>query len=123
MSVIVFILTKKFKWITIHLMILPFSADIYISLCLESPYSTANQLDSRNLKDNYLCLHIGLCVQNVCWKGDIIYNSILVISILRIRYNREHIHQLFIHTCQVFIQIRRLLKKKPTRFTYRCNES
>lgn len=29
MSVIVFILTKKFKWITIHFMILPFSADIY----------------------------------------------------------------------------------------------
>lgn len=57
MSVIVFILTKKLKWITIHLMILLFSADIYIYL--ESPYSTANQLDNGNLKDNYLCLCIG----------------------------------------------------------------
>ncbi len=103
-------------------MFLPFFSR-YIFVCLESPYSTANQLDSGNLKDDYLCLRLGLCVQNVCWKGDIIYNSILVISILRIRYNREHIRQLFIHTCQVFIQIRRLLKKKPTRITYRCNEN
>lgn len=96
-------------------MFLPFFSR-YIFVCLESPYSTANQLDSGNLKDDYLCLRLGLCVQNVCWKGDIIYNSILVISILRIRYNREHIRQ-------VFIQIRRLLKKKPTRITYRCNEN
>ena len=97
-------------------MFLPFSVDIYIYVRLESPYSTDNQLDNGNLKDDYLYLRLGLCVQNVCWKGDIIYNSILVISILRIRYNREHIRQLF-------IQIRRLLKKKPTRITYRCNEN
>ncbi len=98
-------------------MFLPFSVDIYIYIVrLESPYSTDNQLDNGNLKDDYLYLRLGLCVQNVCWKGVIIYNSILVISILRIRYNREHIRQLF-------IQIRRLLKKKPTRITYRCNEN
>lgn len=71
-------------------MFLPFSVDIYISVRLESPYSTDNQLDNGNLKDDYLYLRLGLCVQNVCWKGDIIYNNILVISILRIRYNREH---------------------------------
>ena len=104
-------------------MFLPFSVDIYIYVRLESPYSTDNQLDNGNLKDDYLYLRLDLCVQNVCWKGDIIYNNIQVISILRIRYNREHIRQLFIHACQVFIQIRRLLKKKPTRITYRCNEN
>lgn len=55
-------------------MFLPFSVDIYIYVRLESPYSTDNQLDNGNLKDDYLYLRLGLCVHNVCWKGVIIYN-------------------------------------------------